>query len=37
MKIRAQPKVPHKALLYTTICTYLNQNNLSLSNPIMDF
>ena len=37
MKIRARTKVPHKTLLYTTIYTYLNQNNLPLSNPIMDF
>ena len=27
MKIRAQPKVSHGTLLYTTIYTYLNQNN----------
>ena len=37
MKIRARPKFHHKTLLYTTICTYLNQNTLPLSNPIMDF
>ena len=37
MKIRARPKVSHKTLLYTTIYTYLNQNNLPLSNPIMYF
>ena len=37
MKIRARPKFYHKILLYTTICTYLNQNNLPLSNRIMDF
>ena len=37
MKIRARPKVSHKTVLYTTIYTYLNQNNLPLSNPIMDF
>ena len=37
MKIKARPKVSHKTLLYTTINTYLNQNNLTLSNPIMDF
>ena len=37
MNIRARPKVHHKTLLYTTIYTYLNQNNLPLSNPIMDF
>ena len=37
MKIRARPKIHHKTPLYTTICTYLNQNNLPLSNPIMDF
>ena len=34
MKIRARPKVSHKTILYTTIHTYLNQNNHPLSNPI---
>ena len=37
MKIRARPKIHHETPLYTTMCTYLNQNNLSFSNPIMDF
>ena len=37
MKIRARPKISDKSLFYTTMYTYLNQNNLPLSNPIMDF
>ena len=37
MKVRTRPKVSHKSLLYTTTYTYLNRNNLPLSNPIMDF
>ena len=36
MKIRAWPKVCHKTLLYTTIYTYLNQNN-HLFKPNKDF
>ena len=33
MKIRVWPKVSHKTPLYTTIYTYLNQNNLTLIKP----
>ena len=37
MKVRARPKVFYKTLLYTTIYTYLKQNNHPLLNPVMDF
>ena len=33
MKIRVRPKFRHKTPLYTTIYTYLKQNNYPLLNP----